>query len=77
MANLVYKVKINCDMGRGFGKWKMGPDEDSIKYFNVTSHEYCVRVSCQELKSNAANSSTCKEERRPSTSGSAGLAGIW
>jgi UPF0271 protein len=26
MADLVKKIEINCDMGEGFGKWKMASD---------------------------------------------------
>ncbi|KAH8892171.1 LamB/YcsF [Thozetella sp. PMI_491] len=38
MEQHVKKVGINCDMGEGFGKWKMGPDEELIKlvdYANI------------------------------------------
>ncbi|TVY48040.1 UPF0271 protein [Lachnellula occidentalis] len=36
-TNLVQKVEINCDMGEGFGKWKMGPDEELIKFIDVAN----------------------------------------
>lgn len=26
MSNLAQKIEINCDMGEGFGKWKMVPN---------------------------------------------------
>lgn len=28
------KFEINCDMGEGFGKWKMGPDEEIMPYID-------------------------------------------
>jgi len=37
MAGLVKKIEINCDMGEGFGKWKMGPDEELMKYIDVAN----------------------------------------
>ncbi|TVY20924.1 hypothetical protein LARI1_G001726, partial [Lachnellula arida] len=53
-------------MGGGFGKWKLGPDEDLIKYTSkYQCHEYCMRFALQ------------RRAARPSTSGFAGLAGIW
>ncbi|RFU25546.1 hypothetical protein B7463_g10793, partial [Scytalidium lignicola] len=37
MTGLVQKIEINCDMGEGFGKWKMGPDEELMKYIDVAN----------------------------------------
>ncbi|KAH6662113.1 hypothetical protein B0J14DRAFT_310293 [Halenospora varia] len=37
MENFVQKIEINCDMGEGFGKWKMGPDEELMKYIDVAN----------------------------------------
>ena len=34
------KFEINCDMGEGFGKWKMGPDEEIMPYIDR------VNVAC-------------------------------
>lgn len=28
MAELLGRFEINCDMGEGFGYWKLGPDEE-------------------------------------------------
>ncbi|KAI0163655.1 hypothetical protein BJ166DRAFT_298192 [Pestalotiopsis sp. NC0098] len=36
-SNLVHKYEINCDMGEGFGKWKMGPDHELIRYVDVAN----------------------------------------
>ncbi|KAI0593301.1 hypothetical protein F4775DRAFT_578514 [Biscogniauxia sp. FL1348] len=30
-------IEINCDMGEGFGRWKMGPDEELMKYVDVAN----------------------------------------
>ncbi|KAI1378100.1 LamB/YcsF [Hypoxylon crocopeplum] len=30
-------IEINCDMGEGFGRWKMGPDEDLMQYVDVAN----------------------------------------
>ncbi|KAI1771002.1 LamB/YcsF [Hypoxylon cercidicola] len=30
-------VEINCDMGEGFGRWKMGPDEELMSIVNVAN----------------------------------------
>ncbi|KAI0007566.1 LamB/YcsF [Xylariaceae sp. FL0662B] len=30
-------IEINCDMGEGFGRWKMGPDEDLMRYVDVAN----------------------------------------
>ncbi|KAI1495414.1 hypothetical protein F5X99DRAFT_403645 [Biscogniauxia marginata] len=30
-------IEINCDMGEGFGRWKMGPDAELIKYVDVAN----------------------------------------
>ncbi|KAL3420532.1 LamB/YcsF family protein [Phlyctema vagabunda] len=37
MSDLVKKIEINCDMGEGFGKWKMGPDEELMQYIDVAN----------------------------------------
>ncbi|KAF4636665.1 hypothetical protein G7Y89_g1425 [Cudoniella acicularis] len=37
MENFLKKIEINCDMGEGFGKWKMGPDEELMKYIDVAN----------------------------------------
>ncbi|VUC29305.1 unnamed protein product [Clonostachys rosea] len=37
MAGYCKKVEINCDMGEGFGKWKMGPDEDLMKLMDYAN----------------------------------------
>ncbi|RDW91585.1 LamB [Coleophoma crateriformis] len=37
MEDIVKKVEINCDMGEGFGKWKMGPDEELMKMIDVAN----------------------------------------
>ncbi|KAF9891709.1 hypothetical protein FE257_003721 [Aspergillus nanangensis] len=37
MEKVVKKVGINCDMGEGFGRWKMGPDEELIKYIDYAN----------------------------------------
>jgi len=37
MASLVKKIEINCDMGEGFGRWKMGPDEELMQYIDVAN----------------------------------------
>jgi len=37
MTGLVEKIEINCDMGEGFGRWKMGPDEELMKYIDVAN----------------------------------------
>jgi len=34
------KIEINCDMGEGFGKWKMGPGEELMQYIDT------VNISC-------------------------------
>ncbi|KAI0379392.1 LamB/YcsF [Hypomontagnella monticulosa] len=31
------RIEINCDMGEGFGRWKMGPDEDLMRYVDVAN----------------------------------------
>ncbi|TDZ16363.1 Lactam utilization protein lamB [Colletotrichum orbiculare MAFF 240422] len=31
------QVEVNCDMGEGFGKWKMGPDEELMKFIDVAN----------------------------------------
>ncbi|OTB03153.1 hypothetical protein M426DRAFT_263435 [Hypoxylon sp. CI-4A] len=30
-------IEINCDMGEGFGRWKMGPDEELMQYVDVAN----------------------------------------
>ncbi|KAI6083530.1 LamB/YcsF, partial [Hypoxylon rubiginosum] len=30
-------IEINCDMGEGFGRWKMGPDEELMKVVDVAN----------------------------------------
>ncbi|KAI0887023.1 LamB/YcsF [Annulohypoxylon maeteangense] len=30
-------IEINCDMGEGIGRWKMGPDEDLMRYVDVAN----------------------------------------
>ncbi|KAI1204734.1 LamB/YcsF [Annulohypoxylon truncatum] len=30
-------IEINCDMGEGFGRWKMGPDEELMRYVDVAN----------------------------------------
>ncbi|OTA80579.1 hypothetical protein M434DRAFT_380976 [Hypoxylon sp. CO27-5] len=30
-------IEINCDMGEGYGRWKMGPDEELMKYIDVAN----------------------------------------
>lgn len=30
MAGLVEKIEINCDMGEGFGRWKMVSHIDAV-----------------------------------------------
>ncbi|KAI0892993.1 LamB/YcsF [Annulohypoxylon nitens] len=30
-------IEINCDMGEGFGRWKMGPDEDLMHHVDVAN----------------------------------------
>lgn len=30
-------IEINCDMGEGFGRWKMGPDEELMQYIDVAN----------------------------------------
>ncbi|KAI1139370.1 LamB/YcsF [Hypoxylon sp. FL0543] len=30
-------IEINCDMGEGFGRWKMGPDEQLMQYIDVAN----------------------------------------
>jgi len=37
MAGLVEKIEINCDMGEGFGKWKLGPDEELMQYIDAAN----------------------------------------
>ncbi|KAI9745920.1 MAG: hypothetical protein M1818_000601 [Claussenomyces sp. TS43310] len=37
MEGLVQKIEINCDMGEGYGRWKMGPDEELMRYIDVAN----------------------------------------
>ncbi|PKS10638.1 hypothetical protein jhhlp_002393 [Lomentospora prolificans] len=37
MATQAKRVEINCDMGEGFGRWKMGPDEELMKVIDVAN----------------------------------------
>ncbi|KAI1643668.1 LamB/YcsF [Daldinia loculata] len=30
-------IEINCDLGEGFGRWKLGPDEDLMRYIDVAN----------------------------------------
>ncbi|KAI0179693.1 LamB/YcsF [Hypoxylon sp. FL1284] len=30
-------IEINCDMGEGFGRWKMGPDEELMRIVDVAN----------------------------------------
>ncbi|KAI1479674.1 LamB/YcsF [Daldinia eschscholtzii] len=30
-------IEINCDMGEGFGRWRMGPDEELMRYVDVAN----------------------------------------
>ncbi|KAI1455093.1 LamB/YcsF [Annulohypoxylon moriforme] len=30
-------TEINCDMGEGFGRWKMGPDEELMRHVDVAN----------------------------------------
>ncbi|KAI1077943.1 LamB/YcsF [Whalleya microplaca] len=30
-------IEINCDMGEGFGRWKMGPDEELMRHVDVAN----------------------------------------
>ncbi|KAI4869942.1 LamB/YcsF [Hypoxylon rubiginosum] len=30
-------IRINCDMGEGFGRWKMGPDEELMRVVNAAN----------------------------------------
>ncbi|KAH6980640.1 LamB/YcsF family protein [Ilyonectria sp. MPI-CAGE-AT-0026] len=34
---LVKKYEINADMGEGFGRWKMGPDEELMPYIDAAN----------------------------------------
>ncbi|KAF9874581.1 LamB/YcsF family protein [Colletotrichum karsti] len=31
------QIEVNCDMGEGFGRWKMGPDEELMKFIDVAN----------------------------------------
>ncbi|KAI1278180.1 LamB/YcsF [Xylaria sp. FL0933] len=37
MEGFLGKVCMNCDMGEGFGKWKMGPDEELVKLIDYAN----------------------------------------
>ncbi|KAL2406541.1 Lactam utilization protein lamB [Exophiala dermatitidis] len=37
MASHLTKLEINCDMGEGFGRWKMGPDEELMQYIDTAN----------------------------------------
>lgn len=37
MASELSKIEINCDMGEGFGRWKMGPDEELMQYIDTAN----------------------------------------
>ncbi|KAI1654380.1 LamB/YcsF [Daldinia decipiens] len=30
-------IEINCDLGESFGRWKLGPDEDLMRYIDVAN----------------------------------------
>ena len=38
------QIDFNCDMGESFGMYKMGLDEEVIKYITLGQHR--LRVSC-------------------------------
>ncbi|KAE8151369.1 LamB/YcsF family protein [Aspergillus avenaceus] len=37
MAGLARKYEINADMGEGFGRWKMGPDEELMPFIDAAN----------------------------------------
>ncbi|CZR52803.1 related to lactam utilization protein lamB [Phialocephala subalpina] len=37
MTERLSKIETNCDMGEGFGKWKMGPDEELMQYIDAAN----------------------------------------
>ncbi|EXJ88720.1 hypothetical protein A1O1_05652 [Capronia coronata CBS 617.96] len=37
MESHLDKLEINCDMGEGFGRWKMGPDEELMPYIDAAN----------------------------------------
>ncbi|CAG8372909.1 unnamed protein product [Penicillium salamii] len=37
MTSLARKYEINADMGEGFGRWKMGPDEDLMPFIDAAN----------------------------------------
>ncbi|KAI1608939.1 LamB/YcsF family protein [Exophiala viscosa] len=36
-ASLITKYEINADMGEGFGRWKLGPDDELVKYIDAAN----------------------------------------
>ncbi|KAK1599176.1 uncharacterized protein LY79DRAFT_575704 [Colletotrichum navitas] len=36
-SGLARKYEINADMGEGFGRWKMGPDEELMPYIDAAN----------------------------------------
>ena len=51
----MHKIDLNCDLGESFGNYKLGLDDEVIKYI---SRQYSLRLPCVRSARDA-------EDRRP------------